>query len=123
MLNWLQNCYINIVKEEEQGGQNEELPVDIKQLLQFVGDSSKLYLEDLGNSLRPMKGTLQEKIQQVQSLWAQGLMSATQGLSQYFMLEHYVVDHYVPEQKKKRKRRNWSEESDEHAKARRQRFH
>ena len=38
-------------------------------------------------------------------------------------LEHYVVDHYVPEQKKKRKRRNWSEESDEHAKARRQRFH
>ena len=50
MLNWLQNCYINIVKEEEQGGQNEELPVDIKQLLQFVGDSSKLYLEEVSSS-------------------------------------------------------------------------
>jgi len=39
-------------------------------------------------------------------------------------LERYVVAHYQPVVKKKRKRRDWAEESDDHAKARRpDRFH
>jgi hypothetical protein len=39
-------------------------------------------------------------------------------------LERFVVDHYAPVVKKKRKRRDWAMESEEHAKARRTgRFH
>jgi len=39
-------------------------------------------------------------------------------------LERFVVDHYEPVVKKKRKRRDWAEEGEEHAKARRpDRFH
>jgi len=40
-------------------------------------------------------------------------------------LERYVVNHYLPETKKKRKRRDWAKESEEHEKGRRtgRRFH